>query len=127
MHGHQHEHGCCHGGRPERFLEPCLLLLLAQQPDHGYTLMERLGVYGFPAERPDPGTIYRMLRKLEQFGMIRSSWQEGASGPAKRVYEITEDGKSLLASWNDMLKRNVERVHQFLRDYEAFTVKEHTL
>ena len=48
---------------PKNFLRPCLLLLLREQPAHGYELLERLRPLGFG--RDDPGGLYRALRSLE--------------------------------------------------------------
>jgi len=39
-------------------------MLLAQKPTYGYDLMEKLDKFGF--ESPDPGTVYRYLRNLEE-------------------------------------------------------------
>ncbi|NPV53200.1 MAG: PadR family transcriptional regulator [Firmicutes bacterium] len=66
-------HKCsCSGSRIERFMAPCLLLLLLEKPAHGYDLMERLKELGFDGENQDPGMVYRNLRRLEEEGMVRS-------------------------------------------------------
>jgi len=75
---------------PRNFLRPCLLLLLREQPAHGYDLLERLAAFGF--ERSDPGGLYRGLRQLEQEGLVRSVWQQSSSGPDRRTYELTRSG-----------------------------------
>ena len=49
-------------GQPKRFLQPCLLLLIAESPAHGYDLLERLTEFGL--ER-DPGGLYRALRPVQ--------------------------------------------------------------
>lgn len=81
-------------GRPREFLAPCLLLLLAESPGHGYELMERLKPLGF--DWNGPGPIYRELRSLEAAGLVRSSWFVGQAGPGRRVYEITPSGRKFL-------------------------------
>ena len=48
-------------GRVERFLEPALLLLLAERPAHGYELVDRAAEL-VPGERPELGGLYRVLR-----------------------------------------------------------------
>src|ERR1700733_11491071 len=64
---------------PRNFLQPCLLLLLAERADHGYELAARL--------RPlhdgegDSGGVYRALRSLEKHGLVRSEWRAWAAGP----------------------------------------------
>jgi len=53
-------------------LEPCLLLLLREQPDHGYNLIARLRALGLV--NGDPGRVYRALRALEQEDLVSSVW-----------------------------------------------------
>jgi PadR family transcriptional regulator, regulatory protein PadR len=75
---------------PKDYLRPCLLLLLREQPAHGYDLLQRLRPLGFV--RDDPGGLYRALRALEQDGLVRSSWDDSGSGPDRRVYRVTRAG-----------------------------------
>ena len=77
-------------GRIERFVEPAILLLLSEQVSHGYELLERLAEL-IPGERIDMGNLYRLLRALEEDGLVRSHWDEALPGPAKRTYELTSD------------------------------------
>ena len=73
-------------GRIERFQVAALLLLLREHPAHGYDLLERLpSVLG--DERIDVGNLYRVLRSLEEQGLVSSEWDESVPGPAKRTYE----------------------------------------
>lgn len=80
---------------PRRPLLPCfLLLLLAEQPSHGYEIAERLKKWGF--ELAGPGPVYRELRVLEENGLVRSAWSPARSGPVPRVYELTSSGRRAL-------------------------------
>src|SRR5438876_12396184 len=84
--------------RVERFSEPALLLLLRERPAHGYELLEALpDVLG--EARADMGNLYRVLRALEEDGLVRSEWQADAPGPAKRTYELSPEGRRLLDAW----------------------------
>ena len=40
-------------------------------------------------ERVDVGNLYRVLRALEEQGLVTSEWDETLPGPAKRTYELT--------------------------------------
>ena len=51
--------------RVERFAEPALLLLLAEQPAHGYELLERLPALT-GGDSVEMGNLYRLLRALEE-------------------------------------------------------------
>ena len=100
---------------PRNFLQPCLLLLLAERADHGYELASRL--------RPlhdgegDSGGVYRALRALEKHGLVRSEWRTSEVGPARRTYHITPAGLALLAQQVQELKRTHDVLHVFLERY----------
>jgi DNA-binding PadR family transcriptional regulator len=98
--------------RVERFAEPALLLLLRERPAHGYDLLERLPE--LIGEQPvEMGNLYRLLRGLEEEGLVRSEWADG-----KRTYEITDAGRALLDQWVHALRRTQERTDRFLERYE---------
>src|SRR5207249_9752593 len=78
--------------RIERFVEPAVLLLLREGPKHGYELMERLQRTGEGEGAVDLGNLYRLLRALEEEGVVRSEWRAEMPGPAKRTYRLTEAG-----------------------------------
>jgi PadR family transcriptional regulator PadR len=89
--GHDFENDVAH---PRALLAPCLLLLLAEAPGHGYELMERLKPLGF--DWGGPGPIYRELRSLENAGLVASAWSAPRAGPVPRVYELTMEGRKSL-------------------------------
>jgi PadR family transcriptional regulator, regulatory protein PadR len=90
--------------RVERFGEAALLLLLAERPTHGYELLEHLPPL-LGEERVDVGNLYRVLRALEEEGVVSSEWSGDLPGPAKRTYELTRDGHALLSAWLEALDR----------------------
>jgi len=81
-------------GLPRNYLRPCLLLLLAEGTSHGYELLVQVSAFGM--ERVDPGGVYRCLRALDEEGLVRSSWEPSSSGPARRTYELTDEGREWL-------------------------------
>ena len=103
--------------RVERFVEPSLLLLLRERPMHGYELLERVPELA-GEDGVDVGNLYRLLRALEEEGIVRSEWNAELPGPAKRTYELTEDGLRLLDRWADALRETQERISGFLQRYE---------
>ncbi|MEN3185813.1 MAG: PadR family transcriptional regulator [Atribacterota bacterium] len=108
----------CPGFKIERFFRPCLLLLLAHEPSHGYELLEEIRKTWFQNEMCDGGLVYRSLRRMEEEGLVRSEWTMGSSGPAKRVYYITEKGHAALRSWVVHIQSQLKRFEAFLRKYE---------
>ncbi|HVD48723.1 MAG TPA: PadR family transcriptional regulator [Gaiellaceae bacterium] len=103
--------------RVERFVEPSLLLLLRERPLHGYELLERIPELGVEG-RVDIGNLYRLLRALEEEGLVSSEWSAELPGPAKRTYELTAEGRKLLDRWAEALGRAQETIGTFLERYE---------
>jgi DNA-binding PadR family transcriptional regulator len=98
--------------RVERFTEPALLLVLREQPTHGYDLLERLPELTGES-RVEMGNLYRLLRALEEEGLVTSEWSDG-----KRTYAITERGSELLDQWVEALRSSQERTQRFIDRYE---------
>lgn len=87
---------------PRHYLKPCLLLLLAEGPSHGYELLEqvrRIGIRG-----AEPGGLYRYLRGMERAELVRSWWEPSQAGPARRTYVLTDSGRVALDEWVDSLR-----------------------
>ena len=100
-----------------RFLEPCLLLLLHGGQSHGYQLLENLGRFGFSDSPADSSTVYRILRSLEERDFVSSRWAEGDSGPARRVYSLSERGDRYLRMWVEDLRETDRILHRFFSEY----------
>ena len=103
-----------------RNLEAFLLLELLRLPSYGYDLIRRLADYGFKRAN-EPGVVYKVLRSLEEAGAIRSKWSPQESGPARRYYQITDNGLELLRRRTYHLKRQMDRIEQLLEDYVKLT------
>ena len=63
--------------------------------------------------------LYRLLRALEEEGLVASRWSEEAPGPQKRIYELTGEGAALLAAWAGSLRARMERIGALLARYEV--------
>lgn len=103
---------------PRNFLRPCILLLLREEPAHGYDLMQRLRPFGFV--RDDPGRLYRGLRALEQDGLVRSAWESSSNGPDRRIYELTRAGMEELHGAATELSEAADVLDVFLSRYAEF-------
>jgi DNA-binding PadR family transcriptional regulator len=75
-----------------RFAEPALLILisLADQPRHGYAMMEDIA--GFAGTRIGPGTLYGAIARLEDRGLIVAV----PTTDRRQPYRLTPDGRAAL-------------------------------
>lgn len=104
---HSEKGGDCRcESRQDKFIDPCLLLLIAQNPSHGYDLVEKLKRYGYDAV--DPTKVYRRLRRLEGESFLESAWSTETPGPARRAYRITEEGQDFLQTWLPAVQRSID-------------------
>ncbi len=69
-------------------IRTAVLAVLAEEPGHGYDVIQRLEEKTSGAWRPSPGSVYPTLQLLEDEGLTRSVERDG-----KRVYEITDKGR----------------------------------
>ncbi len=78
-------------------MEMLVLELLSEQPNYGYQLLTRLSDTPSGLLKVKEGTLYPILYRLEEDGMLESGWQggEGKMTP-KKVYHITLRGKAEL-------------------------------
>ncbi len=120
QHGGRHMMGDEDNGatRIERFIEPCILLLLVEQNRHGYSLRDEL-VQREWAQDVDFGHLYRTLRRMEDANLVSSEWAGEGPGPLKRVYRITPVGRKLLQAWASSLRQTKQLLDHFLRAYDA--------
>lgn len=104
-------------GKHERYIQPSILLGLYMKPSYGYELIQGIQRFGFVEGQAPPGMIYRHLRQLEEEGLVTSEWETEGSGPAKRVYRVTLEGKEVLSLWVQYMERQAENLRQFIEQF----------
>ena len=105
-------------GLPRNYLRPCLLLLLAEGTSHGYELLDQVGALGLT--KVDPGGLYRSLRAMDEEGLVRSSWEPSVAGPARRTYELTDEGREWLHVVAGALGEVARSLAVYRRRYHKF-------
>ena len=107
------------GGLPRNYLRATLLLLLGEAPAHGYDLMEQIARLGL--RTIDAGGLYRALRVMEQDGVVTSWWEHSASGPARRTYRLTDEGREWLHAWAGALRESHRYLSAYLARYDRIS------
>ena len=94
-------------------LEPALLVLLKEQPRHGYPLLADLEALGMSTIHPS--VVYRTLREMEGLEWITSDWDtEQTQGPPRRVYRLTDLGEDVLQTWQQELEKSRDMISQLM-------------
>lgn len=101
-------------------LEMLVLRLLCRAPGHGYALMERMNETSGGMFQLKEGTLYPILYRLEDEGLIESSWQAGPGrGAPKKVYTVTDAGRRAQRDQSALWRRFCACVAQFDEDGEG--------
>jgi DNA-binding PadR family transcriptional regulator len=83
-----------HGGKARRGdIRTAALLLLAEEPRNGYTIMQEIEERSNGFWRPSPGSVYPALAQLEDEGLIRSEESDG-----RKRFAITDAGREQIAN-----------------------------
>jgi len=91
---------------------------LQEESTHGYALLDHLERFELVETQIDISVLYRTLRGMEKAGLVTSQWSDSELGPRKRIYSITEAGKSALGLLIEVLKSRKRRIEQIIQQYE---------
>ncbi|HEV3054129.1 MAG TPA: helix-turn-helix transcriptional regulator [Solirubrobacteraceae bacterium] len=84
-------------------LDSLILAVLANDPLHGYAIIDQLKRRSGGALALPEGTVYPALHRLERGGLLKSEWSD--EGRRRRVYSLTARGRRELSerrtSWRD--------------------------
>jgi PadR family transcriptional regulator PadR len=93
-------------------LELCILALLQDGPAYVSDLLERLKQSKIIVVE---GTLYPLLTRLKNAGVLTYKWEESKSGPPRKYYQLTDLGRKsyeeLRGSWNELVQ-SVEQTLQ---------------
>ena len=74
----------------------CVLAVVATHgPTYGYAITRSLAEAGLGTVKG--GTLYPLLQRLEDDGLVTTSWHQGDRGPSRRYYAVTDQGRGALA------------------------------
>lgn len=85
-------------GRRERGdVRAAILLLLAEQPRHGYEIITEIADRSEGMWQPSPGSVYPTLKKLAREGLVGPDHDD----QGRRVFTLTPEGETLVAAERD--------------------------
>ena len=81
---------------------------------YGYEIAKRLQRANEGEALFKEGTIYPVLRALAAAGLLTSRIVPSYSGPPRRYYRITDDGRAMLRQWSDIWRQTRGFVDRFI-------------
>ncbi|MNK30314.1 lineage-specific thermal regulator protein [compost metagenome] len=84
-------------------LEYCVLLIISRGEIYASDIIAELKQAKLLVVE---GTLYPLLTRLKNNGLLSYNWQESTSGPPRKYYMLTEDGKAILkqldTTWQEL-------------------------
>lgn len=71
----------------------------AKGPMYGYQIAKQIEAAAGDVPMMKHGALYPVLRSLETSGLLSSSVEPSVSGPPRRYYTVTEEGRVTLREW----------------------------
>lgn len=111
----------CKGKNLDKMLQPAILMLLYNEKKHGFALIQELSESPmFDGAVPDKAGVYRYLKKMEESQLLKSDWELDVEGnKPKRVYEITDKGRSCMANWSQALKLYMTSIDRLVDEIDC--------
>ena len=91
------------------------VLSRSKEPMYGYQIAKLLEESGPDIPMMKQGTLYPVLRSLEENGLLESTVEPSVSGPPRRYYKITKDGRAALEEWLEIWKQTKKFVDANLK------------
>jgi len=101
-----------------------LLSLLMEKPHHGNEIMKAIEIMSKGTWKPSPGSVYPLLKKLEDDELISGEWVSGRAA-ATRIYSVTRKGRSRLPIIQKQLLTELKSTRDALQQH--ITIMENTL
>jgi PadR family transcriptional regulator PadR len=86
-------------------LEYCILTIIAEGDAYASDILNKLKEAKLIVVE---GTLYPLLTRQKNAGLLSYRWEESTQGPPRKYYSLTESGKEFLkdldASWHDLVE-----------------------
>ncbi|MGE0772276.1 MAG: PadR family transcriptional regulator [Cyclobacteriaceae bacterium] len=85
-------------------LEYCILHIISRGEVYATDMLDELTAAKMIVVE---GTLYPLLTRLKNAGLVEYKWVESKSGPPRKYYKLTDKGgkflKGLTDTWNDLI------------------------
>lgn len=96
-------------------LEFAVLLTIAQGKVYASEMLDKLKAADLIVVE---GTLYPLLSRLKQEGLLTYSWAESPAGPPRKYYELTAKGRATLVQLTGAWKSLAASVASLIKQYE---------
>ncbi|MEF8879097.1 MAG: PadR family transcriptional regulator [Candidatus Thermoplasmatota archaeon] len=108
-----------HDKYPEKsWLKFLILRVIVETPTYGYNIIQKIEEMSYGRHKIKSGTMYTTLRRMEKENLVKSSWKKNTSGPDRREYKATKQGRNYLKHYLEMIIERKKIIDGMVRFYE---------
>lgn len=106
----------CKGTYFDKLIQPAVLVVLSEGPSYGLEILNKIQERSITAGgAPDAAGFYRMLKKMEESGLMTAEWVfNGDSNKPRKMLTITEDGIRCISNWRESLVEYRESIDHII-------------
>lgn len=97
-------------------IEFCVLALLRDRDMYGFELTRALSTVGGLVA--SEGTVYPLLTRIRQEGLVETFWEDSPQGPPRRYYRLTKDGYLALEAFQAQWRQFRDTVDTIMKGGE---------
>ena len=96
-----------------------ILRVICEKPSYGYGVIREIETISNGKQQVKTGTMYTTLRRMEREKLLKSEWEKNKEGPDKRIYRITNKGKTFLKKWLEMAMERRKMMDKLAKFYKG--------
>ncbi len=93
-------------------LELCTLAIISERDSYASDIIDQLKISDLIVVE---GTLYPLLTRLKNEGMLSYRWEESTSGPPRKYYQLTAEGEEALSRLKQNWKELTKAVDQIIK------------
>lgn len=90
-------------------LEYCILSIISKEESYASDILDTLKNAELLVVE---GTVYPLLTRMKNEGLLSYRWQESTGGPPRKYYTLTEEGEHLLSQLNEEWQAICQAIYQ---------------
>lgn len=96
-------------------LEFCVLLAVSPSEAYASDILRRLKQFDLIIVE---GTLYPILSRLKEAGLVSYSWVESNEGPPRKYYELTDKGREAVEKMKEHFQSMNESINKLINSHE---------
>ena len=101
--------------------KPLILSILLYKESYGYEIIQTVKKVSNGSMQWTDGMLYPILHRLEQQGLIESTWKESEVGRKRKYYRIKKEGKKVLAEEKEQWNKVISTLNKIWEDRICLT------